>query len=220
VGEQSSGTRYGAEVLPLSARAVSRPTVKILAPGRFHRLPCSSPPSDTKTGAISPKQTPLEHAPGGRPARPPRPPAAQPPPVRKAAMTAWPVPPLSQALAAAAPVRASLARAARCHWPARWAGRTSSTASATVGAGTADQARPRPGTPATTPSMESGPGSARPADAGASFKAVPASRPGSIATGDSASSPYQPSTGKITPRLKGPDQLPIRDPRYRSRSGH
>ena len=42
-------------------------------PGRFHRFPCSSPPSDTKTGAISPKRAALEHAPGGRSSRPPRP---------------------------------------------------------------------------------------------------------------------------------------------------
>jgi hypothetical protein len=36
-GEQSSGSRNGAEVLPLSARPVSRPRVKIPGPGRFHR---------------------------------------------------------------------------------------------------------------------------------------------------------------------------------------
>ena len=49
------------------------------------RAGIKSPLSDTQTGAISPKQTPLEHAPGGRPSRPPRLPAAQPPPVREAA---------------------------------------------------------------------------------------------------------------------------------------
>ena len=54
VGEQSSGTRDGAEVLPLSARAVSRPGVKIPGPGRFHRFACSSPPSDTQSGGTSP----------------------------------------------------------------------------------------------------------------------------------------------------------------------
>jgi SnoaL-like polyketide cyclase len=41
-GEQSSGTRNGADVLPLSARPVSRPRVKIPGPGRFHRFACSS----------------------------------------------------------------------------------------------------------------------------------------------------------------------------------
>jgi hypothetical protein len=51
-------------------------------------------PSDTKTGAISPKRPALEHArPGGRSSRPPRLPAA-PPPVWEAAMTARPVPPV------------------------------------------------------------------------------------------------------------------------------
>src|SRR5260370_3916395 len=40
----------------------------------------SSPPSDTNTGAISPKRPALEHAQGGRLPRPPRLPAAQPPP--------------------------------------------------------------------------------------------------------------------------------------------
>ena len=52
------------------------------------------PRTPTKTGAISPNQTPLEHAPGGRPSRPPRPPAAQPPPVREAAITGPPVAPV------------------------------------------------------------------------------------------------------------------------------
>src|SRR5689334_14779309 len=47
-----------------------------------------------QTGAISPNQTPLEHARGGRSLRPPRLPAAQPPPVREAAMTARPVAPV------------------------------------------------------------------------------------------------------------------------------
>lgn len=51
-------------------------------------------PSDTKTGAISPKQAPLEHALGGRTSRPPRLPAAGPPPVREAAVTARPVAPV------------------------------------------------------------------------------------------------------------------------------
>src|SRR5580700_7948138 len=52
----------------------------------YHHRRGSSPPSDTQTGAISPKQAPLEHAPGARPSRPP--------PVREAAMTARPVAPV------------------------------------------------------------------------------------------------------------------------------
>jgi hypothetical protein len=76
VGEQSSGTRDGAEVLPLSARTVPRPRVKIPDPGRFHRFPRSSPPSDTQTGKFPANQASLEHAvrpPAGRWAAPPSP---------------------------------------------------------------------------------------------------------------------------------------------------
>src|SRR5438046_70044 len=60
----------------------------------YHSNGCSSPPSDTNTGAISPKRPALEHAPGGRSSRPPRLLAAQPPPVREAAMTARPIAPV------------------------------------------------------------------------------------------------------------------------------
>ena len=51
------------------------------------------PPRTPRVGAISPKQAPLEHAAGRLALRPPRRPAAQPPPVREAAMTARPVRP-------------------------------------------------------------------------------------------------------------------------------
>src|SRR5260370_24708779 len=61
----------------------------------YHHERGSSPPSDTKTGAISPKRPALEHACRavglhGRPGPWPR----NPPPVREAAMTARPVAPL------------------------------------------------------------------------------------------------------------------------------
>src|SRR5208282_4423197 len=61
----------------------------------YHPGTGPSPPSDTETGAISPKpRTARTLAPGGRSARPPRPPAVQPSPVREAAMTARPVAPV------------------------------------------------------------------------------------------------------------------------------
>src|SRR6266536_1955028 len=63
--------------------------------GMYHHDGGSSP-SDTDSGAISPKpRTARTLAPGGRPAPPPRPPAAPPPPpAREAAMTPRPVAPV------------------------------------------------------------------------------------------------------------------------------
>src|SRR5580700_87028 len=64
-------------------------------PGKSHRFPCSSPPSDTRTGEKSPKRTPLEHAGGplehvGR--RPPDGWCCA--PFRGAAVTAQPIAPV------------------------------------------------------------------------------------------------------------------------------
>src|SRR5260370_8032197 len=93
-----------------------------------------------------PKQAPLEHAPGGRSSRPPRLPAAQPPPSREAAVTARPVAPSSPPPAPPAAARAILPRAARCRSPALLAARRGSTRSA----------RPPP-LPASLPALPSPP---------------------------------------------------------------
>src|SRR5260370_38087920 len=71
-----------------------------------------------------PKQAPLEHAPGGRSSRPPRLPAAQPPPAREAAVTARPVAPSSPPPAPAPAARAILAPPARCPGPPLRVGRS------------------------------------------------------------------------------------------------